>query len=153
MPLSPSLDFLLAPIRTGASFEQQTTMRFLKLNSLWLALVFGAFVEGFFAVSYEWCGDGVVADKWRRFLLWINWPAVKMTQLFFPPTHWPGTMAHMLFYFFGLVEWWIILFVAISTFRRFHKKSAWPSSFSRENAATMSLIQIARRSRERTNVL
>jgi hypothetical protein len=99
-------------------------MHLLKYNSLLLALVLGTLVEGIFAVSYQWCGDGAFADKWRGLLLWVSWPAGKMTQLFFPPTHWPGTSAHVLFYFFGLVELWIILFAGIWTFRRFHKQSA-----------------------------
>jgi hypothetical protein len=101
-------------------------MRFFKLNTMVLAFVFSLLIEGIGLGIYRWASDfspdtygGTFCDLY----LVVHMPALKLTQMFYPPSHWPGVGAHILFYIFALCEYWILTFAVIWIFRHFYRRS------------------------------
>ena len=92
-----------------------------------LALVFGLLVEGISTGLYYWLATSFsipsLASKLCDLDLFVHMPAAKLAQMFYPPSHWPGAGAHILFYFFAVCEFWILAFAVIWMLRRFHRRS------------------------------
>src|ERR1035437_1658297 len=101
-------------------------MRLFRLNAMVLALVFSLLLEGISTGLYRWLATSFstpsLADKLCDLDLFIHKPAVKLMQIFYPPNHWPGFGAHILFYIFAVCEFWILAFAVIWIFRHFHRR-------------------------------
>jgi len=102
-------------------------MRIFRLNAMVLALVFSLLIEGISDGLYRWLATSFstpsLADKLCDLDLFIHKPAAKLAQMFYPPSHWPGVGAHILFYIFAVCEFWVLTFAAIKIFRHFYWSS------------------------------
>jgi hypothetical protein len=97
-----------------------------KLNTMILALIFSFFIEAISTRVYYWAStfspdtfEGTLCD----FFLVVHMPAVKLVQMFYPASQWPGVGAYFLFYVFAFCECWILTFAVIWILRRFYKRS------------------------------
>jgi len=99
-------------------------MRLFRLNAMVLALVFSVLIEGINTGLYYWLATSFSTPSFASTLcdvdLIIHRPAAKLAQLFYPPSHWPGVGAHILYYTFDLCECWILAFAVIWIFRHFY---------------------------------
>jgi hypothetical protein len=102
-------------------------MRISKLNTVVLALIFSVLVEGISIAVYRWASafsPDTFEDTLCDLYLVVHMPALKLTQIFYPPGHWPGIGADILFYVFALCECWLLALAAIWSIRHFRRKSA-----------------------------
>jgi len=102
-------------------------MRLSKLNTMVLALICSLLFEGIGTGVYYWLGSSfnpsTFADRLCDLYLFIHSPAAKLTQVFYPASHWPGVGAHILFYIFALCECWSLMFAVIWILRHFYQRS------------------------------
>ena len=101
-------------------------MRLFKLNTMVLALIFSLLIENISIGVYRWAsafGPDTFGDRLCDFYLVVHLPALKLTQIFYPPSHWPGIGAHILFYIFALCEFWILTIAVIWISRHFYRRS------------------------------
>ena len=101
-------------------------MRIFRLNAIVLALGISLLIEGISDGLYRWLATSFstpsFADKLCDLDLFIHKPAAKLTQIFYPSSHWPGVGAHILFYILAVCEFWILTFAVIWIFRHFYWK-------------------------------
>ena len=101
-------------------------MRLPKLNTVVLALIFSLLIEGINTGVYYWLATSFSPDTFVGKLcdldLFLHRPAAGLTQMFYPTSQWPGVGAHILFYIFDFIEWWILMFAVIWTIRRFYQR-------------------------------
>ena len=101
-------------------------MRLSKLNTLILELIFSLLIESIGTGVYCWLGSsfspGTFADRLCDLYLFIHRPAAKLTQVFYPASHWPGAGARILFYTFALCECWILTVAVIWMLRQFYQR-------------------------------
>jgi len=78
-------------------------MRLLKLNTMLLALIFSLLIEGIGTGVYCWLASSFSPDTFADTLcdvyLVLHMPALKLMQMFYPASQWPGVGAHILFTF------------------------------------------------------
>jgi hypothetical protein len=101
-------------------------MRISKLNTVVLALICSLLIEGISIGVYRWASafsPDTFEDTLCDLYLVVHMPALKFTQIFYPPSHWPGIGADILFYICALCECWILSFAVIWIFRHFYRRS------------------------------
>jgi hypothetical protein len=97
-----------------------------KLNTLVLALVFCLLIEGISAGVNYWASafsPDTFEDTLCDLYLVVHMPALKLTQIFYPPGHWWGIPAYILFYISALCECWLLTLAAIWILRHFYRRS------------------------------
>jgi hypothetical protein len=101
-------------------------MRLVKLNTMILAFVFSLLIEGIGLGIYRWASafsPDTIEDTFCDLYIVVHMPAVRLAQIFYPPSHWPDVGAHILFCIFALCECWIFTFDVIWIFCHFYRRS------------------------------
>jgi len=100
-------------------------MRFFKLNTMVLALIFSFLIEAISIGVYAWA-SAFSPDKFADTLCDLDrviyMPALKLTQMFYPH-QWGGIGANILFYVSALCEVWVLTFAVIWMLRHFHRRA------------------------------
>ena len=104
-------------------------MRLFKLKTSLLALIFGLVGEvvcifGGQLLLLVFPGSTIVY-VWQWFYSRTHWPALALTHhICATIMNVPEGWATIIFIVAALLEWWVILFASMWTFRHFHRKSA-----------------------------
>ena len=104
-------------------------MRFLRLSTPKLALIFSVVVEGLYFGAYEIFGTvtefGTNTNFWSRSYFWFHIPAMIATDHLVPMGHGAvllDAIGFIVYFSFAAFEWWLIFLAAIWMFRHFRRR-------------------------------
>src|SRR5208283_2457336 len=97
-------------------------MRFSKLNTMVLALIFSLLIEGISLGVYRWASafsPDTFEDTLCDLYVVVHMSAWKLMQMIFPQSQWPSVGASISFYIFALCECWLLTFAVIWILRHY----------------------------------